>query len=925
MRIYHLHFIPLLFYLCLSSFLSNGQEYSSKLIYDANKSTNDLGIEQCFEFKGELYLLDNNRNPEAYTFEDSSSIKFRLWKLDTTNMKLDLIRVFDYNQNFGTANFYSIDENSFYIGFNYTNPNNPLHEKPYKIEIWYCKDNINNLVKSFESTSLMILGGKCSDYLKLYTNGGSLFTYKHTSGLKEIFSYNYSEYVISPFLEWEINNKLIFDFGKNEDNRTKYWLNTYSEVAGFDTLLTNVNISPSNKLATNSDGIIFIAHNYILGKDQIYKSDGTRNGTVDYYDFIGSNVINISNLIQEESKIFFKYGYGIFYTNSNLLETNIIKYGLDELYPITIIKGKLIFTRKRASNNIIELWITDGITSRFLRQIDGYGFDVKYQRFLSPNLNKELFYLAFTSGLFKYNSTTESITKIDSSFQEIKRIVEFGSKVLIIGKKLNSTIGIELYTIEDNSIKLVKDVNSITVGSYPRELTVFNDKIYFLAQENNILKLIISDGYEENSIEITGFTGMDHWDNIIFNKTRTITKIDTEHIFLIADSPYLVNVLTKSVLKLPRNEASIFNSRKVEYVNGKLIFWYHDSIYSFDLETKAYTLVKRFSGNETILKSIKYQEETYIILSDYPNIIKVYKTNYTENGTYLLQTLNNQFFEDILVIRNVLVLENAHSLWKFDNLSNTFISFASFQPIQDTWNFYSNNTRYADSLNYFRSIRHTDNNMYLVKINNDFTGFDFVQMFNVLAGAPRAFSIFNDKLYFFTYDTKLWELNLSDNSIILKYDFGENISILENPYAHLSSLWFFTLNWHTLTTNLFAFNLINNKISIFENPFIRSLDQNDSYNNEIPDLVFFKNSVIYHKMDNKYGIEFFKITKCSQLSNRIGITPSEDIQNKGSLNSTEIVNPNINVGLFSDKSITLLPGFEVKNQGIFYSTIKSCP
>jgi hypothetical protein len=78
-------------------------------------------------------------------------------------------------------------------------------------------------------------------------------------------------------------------------------------------------------------------------------------------------------------------------------------------------------------------------------------------------------------------------------------------------------------------------------------------------------------------------------------------------------------------------------------------------------------------------------------------------------------------------------------------------------------------------------------------------------------------------------------------------------------------------------------------------------------------------------MDNKYGIEFFKITKCSQLSNRIGITPSEDIQNKGSLNSTEIINPNINVGLFSDKSITLLPGFEVKNQGIFYSTIKSCP
>jgi len=264
-----------------------------------------------------------------------------------------------------------------------------------------------------------------------------------------------------------------------------------------------------NNFAVYNNELYFTATDYFInGSYQLWKTDGTENGTVKVYDAGGSN---ISKLIVANNKLYIIIG--------GLNEFDVAS---NTLIPITVDNEYPVISNLNAFNN--ELYFTtsinySGVNVRFY-QLDGDGNVILLQEFVQPQYGDvDIFnftqigidvYFSITTDyntgtntdeLWKTDGTTAG-TKLVKSFawdrylaySEISNFIEYKDQLYFNGGSQNNytlwkSNGTSSGTIQVSNVPTDRSVN----------FEILNELLYFSSYQ----KLWSSDGTNANTKEFS--------------------------------------------------------------------------------------------------------------------------------------------------------------------------------------------------------------------------------------------------------------------------------------------------------------------------------------------------------------------------------------------------------------------------------------
>ncbi len=251
---------------------------------------------------------------------------------------------------------------------------------------------------------------------------------------------------------------------------------------GTDTGTVFVNpVQPYNLMGANTSGsyVVFFAPKDNNNNDTVlWKSDGTPNGTI---------------ILSEEVKV----------TNISVSEQDFLMYD-----------DRIFFNGKNGFNGN-ELWVTDGTpagTKLFL--------DVNHSSGIGPNLltavGDKVFFRGVKDGyygLYASDGTIEGTRylKINSDSQSIheeSEFIDFNGKLVVSAN--DGVHGYELW-ISDGSQEgtfMIKDINPGSAGSmlnsaYIKSFLVYNDKLYFHADDGSGRGIWVTDGTRDGTYKVT--------------------------------------------------------------------------------------------------------------------------------------------------------------------------------------------------------------------------------------------------------------------------------------------------------------------------------------------------------------------------------------------------------------------------------------
>jgi len=312
----------------------------------------------------------------------------------------------------------------------------------------------------------------------------------------------------------ELNDKLYFTANNGENGNELY---VSDGTAGGTQLLVDlypgenkyggINASyPSNLVGLN-DKLYFTANNGENG-NELYVSDGTAEGTqllVDLYpgeNNYGNNSSYINSLVEFNDQLYFsaddgKNGRELFVSDGTGSGTELLvdlypgenKYGnINGSDPSGFVEfnGKLYFTANNGENGY-ELFATDGTGS-------------------GTSLVADIHQGTSSSG-YSYSSSPSNL-------------VEFNDKLYFTAN--DGVNGNELYVSDGTAggTQLVADIYpgsdnyGSAAGSYPSNLTVFGDELFFAANNGEtgteLYKLTLDGSTGEPQVSITGSEGADN-------------------------------------------------------------------------------------------------------------------------------------------------------------------------------------------------------------------------------------------------------------------------------------------------------------------------------------------------------------------------------------------------------------------------------
>ena len=240
---------------------------------------------------------------------------------------------------------------------------------------------------------------------------------------------------------------------------------------------------------------------------ELWKTDGTTNGTTQVRDINSSGDSSPELLTVYNNKLYFVANDGIngkelWETNGTAIGTNLVSDlnpGITGSNPqeLTIYKGRLYFSAITATTGreIYRVGTGGGI-SLFRDIVIGTTgcnaekfFHYQAQNLLlfvagNGNSNKELWYtdgsLVFTNQLKDINSgsSSSSINSFSGNFAEYNNKVYFTANDGTNGHELWSTDG------TTNGTQLVGNIALSSLSAYPRNLVVANDKLLMIATDS---------------------------------------------------------------------------------------------------------------------------------------------------------------------------------------------------------------------------------------------------------------------------------------------------------------------------------------------------------------------------------------------------------------------------------------------------------
>lgn len=504
---------------------SDGTESGTSIVKDIRPNDNSEynGPLELLEFNGKLYFTANN---------DING--YELWTSDGTESGTKMVKDINPNGSSNPNSLFVFNNNLYFIA------NNGTEYKLYKSDgtedgtIMFKDINLYTSSSNNENQFLIT-----NNYFYFFANDGSkgFELWKSDgseSGTQIVKDIRIGSNSSSNFLKGcALNNTIIFE-ANDGINGNEIWKSDGTEVG--TVMLKNINntnnssiSSYNSKYTLFNNEVFFIADDNIHGSE-IWKTDGTSNGTVLFKD-INNGIASTSINKFYNDKINKKL---LFFTNSANRSNNTIwvsdgtPNGTIELanikssytfgYPdnFITINNKTFFTGEDEKYGN-ELWQTNGTTLE-----TSIFIDINYKNSSSPtkftNVNGDLFFRArgtkYGNQLFKSDGTikgTQLIKDISPGNETIDNLSDM--------KAINGTLffsandhvnGYELWKSNgtENGTNLVKDINpgnksGLQNYNDKQEFTVINDILYFSANDGiNGFELWKSDGTEAGTFMI---------------------------------------------------------------------------------------------------------------------------------------------------------------------------------------------------------------------------------------------------------------------------------------------------------------------------------------------------------------------------------------------------------------------------------------
>ncbi|OXA85586.1 ELWxxDGT repeat protein [Flavobacterium hibernum] len=565
---------------------SDGTEAGTKMMNKINPK------ESSFQFFNQFLVL----NDHFYFFANSGKEGFELWKSDGTESGSTLVKdiraginsssyslkggvannliIFEANDGINGSEMWKSDGTesgtSMIRNINKTSSNSLLYDSKFiefNNEIYFVA---NDDVHGFEVWK---------------TDGTS----NGTILLKDINNGDSSSSVEQFYVD-RVNNKLLFYATSTNYKEKKLWssdgtLNGTIELADVKSS-NNSGFVPSFVTINN---ITFFSGENETNGNEIWKTNGTVAGTSFFVDLNYSNSSSPSKFTEVNGDVFFKargkeFGNQLFKSNGTISGTQLVKDinpgydAIDNLSDMKVINGTLFFSAIDATHGY-ELWKSDGTEKGTVMVKD-----------INPG---------GSSSLRNYNET--------QSFTVINDILYFSANDGVNGFELWRSDGTESGTY---MIKDIKPTTGIAFdGGSPREFTLLNNTIYFIANDLIGTGIWSTNGTASGTIKI-----------IDLNDVRTLRAVNNKLIIF----------------------ASTGN-------NAPDAVWISDG-------TKVGTHhLKTFSVSSDIRYNATFNNELYFVATSPESFNKaLYKTDGTIAGTILLfdgathPTLQNLSIKNIL-------------------------------------------------------------------------------------------------------------------------------------------------------------------------------------------------------------------------------------------------------------------------------------
>ncbi|MBT1701942.1 ELWxxDGT repeat protein [Chryseosolibacter indicus] len=324
---------------------------------------------------------------------------------------------------------------------------------------------------------------------------------------------------------------------------------------------------------SSMNGILYFSANDGIHGNEVWKTDGTSNGTVMVKDINpGINGSDPSLFTYSNGLVFFSAhdgsrGRELWKSDGTTQGTSIVMdimrvVGSSNPSSLTNMNGLLYFVTNDGQHGY-EIWITDGTTegTRMMKDIRPQHRVSSHPRDLI-NIEGKLFFVAYDESFFRRlwvsdgtaqgtmmvakvgeNSGTPLHTPVDD-MTEPTQLTHVNGVLYFTGK--DAAHGVELWKSDGTAAgtQLVKD---IVPGSrspqYLNYLTSYNNKLYFVATSN--YDLWISDGTENgtmsltnhNQMRLTGYPDLTGFKGSMHFLASWATQLNTVHIFGIDATP----------------------------------------------------------------------------------------------------------------------------------------------------------------------------------------------------------------------------------------------------------------------------------------------------------------------------------------------------------------------------------------------------
>ena len=254
--------------------------------------------------------------------------------------------------------------------------------------------------------------------------------------------------------------------------------------------------SQPQHLTAFNNGIAFSAED-AYGNQEPWFSDGTSSGTFKLSEINAGGASSPANFTPVGNQIFYTASDGttgrelwVSTANENsATRVSDLQLGSGSSLPrdLTAFKGKLYFTADTGDGR--QLFSTDGVTVETHLENLTLHSDSELTVF-----GNRLAFVAESSrdgrALYKWNGRSQRGKKIYDSYPDDNRNHSTIDNLKVVGKKLFFTastyeLNTELYVTKgsNRTTRLVKDINSISGGSNPMDLTAVGPKLYFSADD----------------------------------------------------------------------------------------------------------------------------------------------------------------------------------------------------------------------------------------------------------------------------------------------------------------------------------------------------------------------------------------------------------------------------------------------------------